>query len=807
MAYRKIVLTGLLLILVLCGLYAAPDEMPATRRFGIFIGSNNGGRGRVMLRYAVSDAKSVSRVFTGMGGITGEDNALLIEPTVTEINRRIDAFSRLSAQSKRNAQRTELVFYYSGHSDENGILLNRERYGYRELRERINAVQADMSIVILDSCSSGAITRAKGGVKTQPFLFDNSVSTTGYAFLTSSSDTESSQESDIIESSYFTHSLLAGLRGAADSVGDGRVTLNELYRFAYTETLARTETSMYGAQHPSYDIQISGSGDVVLTDIKEISASLIFAEEITGRLSIRDSSDFLVAELTKVSRKLLELGLEPGQYHITLQQGDNFYRADITLSENQRIKLGIKDFDLIAASSGNRNRGNDNAGSGTDTGESDDTADTGNNISGGKKPDSDDSETNPDHHPFSFQPVPGVDVIEHKGENETNNVLIGLIVGIGNNINGIGIANIGLVISGNTHGAMASGIFNMVGGSATGVMAAGIFNIAGGDVHGAQLAGIFNITNGSFTGPQAAGIFNSVNGSFTGPQAAGIFNSVNGSYTGPQAAGIGNSVNGSYNGPQAAGIFNTVNGSFNGPQVAGIFNTTNGTINGIQVAGIFNTADELRGLQTAGIVNINHGGSGAMVGLINISDAEESIVPFGLVNIMKNGILHPSIFIDDMLFTNIGFRSGTKHFYSLVSTGVGGDYFYNRAEDTYFSTRWGFGFEIPIHKAFINIDITSGNIYNLTKDYDGDDDYSDDEYYRYIYPLPYISSNTQTYQLRLSAGYKIFEHLGIFAGISFDYLHKWNKDAPDPRDFGGVFVGEKYGRHISKLGFFGGIQF
>ena len=126
-----------------------------------------------------------------------------------------------------------------------------------------------MRIVILDSCSSGAFTRAKGGIKTQPFLIDGSLSAQGYAFLTSSSANEASQESDNIEGSYFTHSLLAGLRGAADTVGDGRVTLNEAYRYAYTETMARTETSLYGAQHPSYDMQVSGTGDVVLTDLSE----------------------------------------------------------------------------------------------------------------------------------------------------------------------------------------------------------------------------------------------------------------------------------------------------------------------------------------------------------------------------------------------------------------------------------------------------------------------------------------------------------------------------------------------------------
>ncbi|MCL2479860.1 MAG: caspase family protein, partial [Treponema sp.] len=447
--------------------FTASADDTVTRRFGVFIGSNNGGKDRPMLRYAVSDARSVSHVFGGMGGVTAEDNVLMVEPTIKEINSRLDSLKKIAAQSRQNNQRTELIFYYSGHSDEEGLLLNREHYGYRELRDYINTVSTDMTIVILDSCSSGAITRAKGGFKTQPFLFDSSVSAEGYAFLTSSSADEASQESDTIESSYFTHSLLAGLRGAADSVGDGRVTLNELYRYAYTETLARTETSVYGAQHPSYDIQISGTGDVVLTDIKEISAALVLGEDLSGRISIRDSSDFLVAELTKVSSKPLALGLEPGLYRIMVQKDDNFYRTEIRLPENQTITLGMKDFTLIASASGDRIRGNE-------------------------------TEINPalnDNspvYPFNIQILPGIDIFGHGSEKATNYILTGLLVVFGNNIRGIGAAGIGLINTGYVQGLQASGVFNFANGSVQGLQTAGIFNYSGSYVQGIQSSGLFN---------------------------------------------------------------------------------------------------------------------------------------------------------------------------------------------------------------------------------------------------------------------------------------------------------------------------
>ena len=82
----------------------------------------------------------------------------------------------------------------------------------------------------------------------------------GYAFLTSSSENEAAQESERLRGSFFTHALLTGLRGAADVSGDGKVTLNEAYQFAFNETLVQTTPTQAGAQHPAYDIKMAGTG-------------------------------------------------------------------------------------------------------------------------------------------------------------------------------------------------------------------------------------------------------------------------------------------------------------------------------------------------------------------------------------------------------------------------------------------------------------------------------------------------------------------------------------------------------------------
>ena len=103
---------------------------------------------------------------------------------------------------------------------------------------------------MLDSCFSGNFIRTKGGSREKPFLVDDSSVVQGHAYLSSSSETETSQESDAIQSSYFTQALVTGLRGAADANMDGRVSLNELYYYAFNQTLSQTETASAG---PSYN--------------------------------------------------------------------------------------------------------------------------------------------------------------------------------------------------------------------------------------------------------------------------------------------------------------------------------------------------------------------------------------------------------------------------------------------------------------------------------------------------------------------------------------------------------------------------
>src|SRR5262249_46033755 len=144
------------------------------------------------------------------------------------------------------------------------------------LRERLTALPSALTIVVLDACQSGAFARVKGAEAAADFTY-NSVSRLqqkGLAIMASSSAQELSQESDELRGSYFTHHLVTALRGAGDSDGDGRVSLDEAYRYAYRRTLASTARTQVGQQHVMLETDLAGQGDLPVTYPTEARAQL-----------------------------------------------------------------------------------------------------------------------------------------------------------------------------------------------------------------------------------------------------------------------------------------------------------------------------------------------------------------------------------------------------------------------------------------------------------------------------------------------------------------------------------------------------
>jgi hypothetical protein len=134
------------------------------------------------------------------------------------------------------------------------------------------------------------------------------------------------------------------MRGAADMIQDGRVTLSEAYQFTFSETLTETTKTMSGPQHPYYNIDMSGTGDVVITDIRRGSAILVLAPDISGRIFIHDKNNSLVVELSKPAGRRIELGLEEGEYRVINILEGQVFESEIKLQNGVDFALNTVEF-------------------------------------------------------------------------------------------------------------------------------------------------------------------------------------------------------------------------------------------------------------------------------------------------------------------------------------------------------------------------------------------------------------------------------------------------------------------------------
>lgn len=151
-----------------------------------------------------------------------------------------------------------LVLYFSGHGvrDELGTLYlavkNTNRFRLRStavksdfIRDVMDQSRSKRQVLILDCCNSGAFaqgTKAATGVS----IGTATAFEAGYGriILTASDSTQFAWEGDKVigetDSSLFTYFLVEGLKGEADRDGDGRITVDELYDYAYEKVKLAT---------------------------------------------------------------------------------------------------------------------------------------------------------------------------------------------------------------------------------------------------------------------------------------------------------------------------------------------------------------------------------------------------------------------------------------------------------------------------------------------------------------------------------------------------------------------------------------
>lgn len=329
---------GRLVVAALMALLST-EALGAPARMAVVVGSNGAAAGRPALRYAHEDARRMAEVLVQVGEFRPEHVKVLMDPSPQALLTAVD--QQIAALRGKPGE-TLLLFYYSGHADPRFLYPGGQALALEELRKRVDTPAATVRLGIIDACSGGGWTQAKGlQPEAQPFEVHVPmvVRSEGSVLIASSSGLENAHETEALRGSFFTHHLVAGLRGAADQAGDGEVSVVEAFSYARERTVRDTALMGVSPQHPSFDLNLRGRADLALTRVAS-AGSLLQLQQTRGPLKVMQAgSGGQVAELPLGERQAV-LALPPGRYLVVRKDTGGQARArEVTLREGEKVTL------------------------------------------------------------------------------------------------------------------------------------------------------------------------------------------------------------------------------------------------------------------------------------------------------------------------------------------------------------------------------------------------------------------------------------------------------------------------------------
>lgn len=310
-------------------------------RFALLVGNDRGDANDGPLRYAATDADRMRDVLVQTGGFSAAQLIVLHDESADTVRRALISLNeRVRISASRPDTQVVLFVYYSGHADGTALHLGSTRFDLVELEQLVRGSASQFRVLLVDACRSGALARIKGGTDAPPFAvhFGEQLEGQGVAFLTSSAQKEDAQESDELGGSFFTHYFVSGLRGAADFDADGRVQLDEAYRYAYEATVRATSRTWAGTQHPQYRFDLGGQGRLVLTEPQRGSARSVFTFP-PGRsyLVFRGAQNGPVIGEVTAQTSARRMFVKPDRYFVRARAPDYALEGELTIADGQTL--------------------------------------------------------------------------------------------------------------------------------------------------------------------------------------------------------------------------------------------------------------------------------------------------------------------------------------------------------------------------------------------------------------------------------------------------------------------------------------
>jgi hypothetical protein len=328
---------------MLLSLLAPSAAYASVERFAVVIGSNRGEPEDQELRYAESDAEHMFEVLRDLGGFQPANMVLLqAETAATVVRTLITVNDRIRAATALPDGQALLFVYYSGHADADDLHLGATRLPITQLAQLARGSAANFRLVVLDACRSGSLTRVKGGKLRAKFeLPSEHMPEDGLAFLTATASNEDAQESDELQASFFTHALISGLLGAADRDANGEVALDEVYRYAYDQTVRSTSRTWSGTQHPAFRYDFRGQGSVVLTRPESYAEqrATVQLPPGFGVLLLRGEPDGPVVAEVAAHALQRSVSLRPGRYFVRARAQRVLYEGNIVAAAGAHVAV------------------------------------------------------------------------------------------------------------------------------------------------------------------------------------------------------------------------------------------------------------------------------------------------------------------------------------------------------------------------------------------------------------------------------------------------------------------------------------
>ena len=320
-------------LLVFVGLFAFLYTIPlyAMERFALSVGNAYGAPGEEPLRFAVRDAHRVQDVLVKLGRVQRKNARVLENPNPEALKRAIDALGQSASGDDKTGM---LFFYFAGHGDAQSIHLGNHLLSRKKLLNWLDIFPARLKVVIIDSCQTSAVSRERGvraggdfdiGIVQVP-------NQQGTVLISSSSKGEPAHESDLLEGAIFTHFMVSALLGSADVDEDGQISLQEAFIYSYRNTVRHTARGASTVQHPSFDFNIDGSGEIVLTHPGNANAVLVLPPLRDGSyLIFMEASGTVVAEVMTTTDKPVSIAVPTGRLIVQQRKQGVFQRAEVYL--------------------------------------------------------------------------------------------------------------------------------------------------------------------------------------------------------------------------------------------------------------------------------------------------------------------------------------------------------------------------------------------------------------------------------------------------------------------------------------------